>query len=428
MKNKHKYKLCLSLTSLLFFYYFLHMIHFLLPRNSSQLYKYIHYQSREDTGETTLVVSNSLSYYLKDIKTRIDNQEAEWDTYKRYTNPYEYIHTTVPGKRKCISKVKPLSRSFFKMIELIQFFRLLDVPNIDRHNGKSNNSRQMSARPIRSFHLAEGPGGFIEALAHIRKNSADEYVGMTILDDVHDPNIPAWKKSQQFLQEHPNVFIENGQDGTGNILSIENFDYCYEKYGSSMDFISGDGGFDFSIDFNNQEQHIAQLLFGQMAYALCMQKRGGCFVLKVFDCFMQHTLDILAILSSFYEKVYITKPQTSRYANSEKYVVCKGFFGNVGEFMPTIRTAFKELVDPCNRDTSVLRFLSVPLSLLFLNKMEEFNAIFGQQQIENIHHTLLLIDNRKHDKIENLIKLNVQRCIHWCTKYNIPYYMTLFDV
>ncbi len=412
------------------------MIHFLLPRNSAQIYKYIQYQSHENADDITvknaptLVISNSLSYYLKDVKTRIDNQEAEWDVYKRYTNPYEYIHTTVPGKRKCISKYKPLSRSFFKMVELIQFFRLLDAPTADRPSGKMyQNARQISMRPIRSFHLAEGPGGFIEALAHIRKNKSDEYVGMTILDDVHDPNIPAWKKSQQFLQENPNVFIENSADGTGNILSLENFDYCYEKYGSSMDFISGDGGFDFSIDFNNQEQHISQLLFGQMAYAVCMQKRGGCFVLKVFDCFMQHTLDILAILSSFYEKVYITKPQTSRYANSEKYVVCKGFFGNVGEFMPYIRNAFREMLDPVNYEKPAFRFLSVPLSLLFLNKMEEFNVIFGQQQIENIHHTLLLIDNNhKHDKIDNLIKLSVQRCIHWCTKYNIPYYMTLFDV
>ena len=29
--------------------------------------------------------------------------------------------------------------------------------------------------------------------------------------------------------------------------------YCFEKYGNSMDLITGDGGFDFSIDFNKQE-------------------------------------------------------------------------------------------------------------------------------------------------------------------------------
>ena len=403
--------------------YFYFMIHFILPRNSSGLYKHVLYKSASDHHDTSNepyipmrqpFISNSLSFFLKDIKTKIDDQEHEWDIYKRYTNPYEYIHTTVPGKRKCISKYKPLSRSYFKMIELIHFFHLLEhIP--DKY-------------AVRSFHLAEGPGGFIEALARTRNNRSDEYIGMTILDDIYDPNIPAWKKSQQFLQDNPNVTIENGADGTGNILCLANFDHCYEKYGSCMDFITGDGGFDFSIDFNSQEQHISQLLFGQIAYALCMQKRGGCFVLKVFDCFMEYTLDLLALLSSFYEKVYITKPQTSRYANSEKYVVCKGFFGNVNEFMPFIRGAFKMMVDPSQERSVVSRFLSKPNSLVFLNKMEEYNAVFGQQQIENIHHTLSLMDHHhKQEKIDHLVKQSIQRCIYWCTRYNVPYYTTLFD-
>ena len=33
-------------------------------------------------------------------------------------------------------------------------------------------------------------------------------------------------------------------------------------------------------------------------------------------------------LSSLYKKVYIIKPYTSRYANSEKYLVCKDFIYN----------------------------------------------------------------------------------------------------
>ena len=45
-----------------------------------------------------------------------------------------------------------------------------------------------------------------------------------------------------------------------------------------MDFITGDGGFDFSVDFNSQEKHIADLLMAQVFYALIMQKKGGCFV------------------------------------------------------------------------------------------------------------------------------------------------------
>ena len=96
------------------------------------------------------------------------------------------------------------------------------------------------------------------------------------------------EKTKNFLNQNKNVVIENGQDGTGNILSIDNF-RIVKKYGSSMDLITGDGGFDFSSDFNNQESHISNLLFAQMAFALVMQKQGGCFILKILtrSCIIQ---------------------------------------------------------------------------------------------------------------------------------------------
>jgi hypothetical protein len=40
------------------------------------------------------------------------------------------------------------------------------------------------------------------------------------------------------------------------------------------------------------------------------------------------------------------------------------------------------------------------LPYYFINRVEEFNAIFGQQQIENISTTLNLIDNNKYDKLD----------------------------
>jgi 23S rRNA U2552 (ribose-2'-O)-methylase RlmE/FtsJ len=354
------------------------------------------------------IISTSLSSYLYEMKEKIESKDKDWDIFKKYTNPYEYIHTQLSFKKKCISKYKPISRSFFKMIEMVSIFEL----NFD-------------SRPIRSFHLAEGPGGFIEALAGLRNCPHDKYVGMTIIDENSDPNIPGWKKTEQFLRQNKNVFIETGADQTGNILSMDNYIHCREKYGSTMDLITGDGGFDFSMDFNNQEINIAKLLFAQVMYALSMQKRGGCFILKLFDTFMQHSVDLLYILSSFYDKVYVVKPQTSRYANSEKYIVCKGFTNIPFEsFAPFIQRAFEKMLLSTNTssDLYIHRFLNTPISMIFLSKLEEYNAIFGQQQIENIHFTISLIDNKhRQEKIDNLINTNIQKCILWCTKYDIPY-------
>lgn len=389
------------------------MLHFQLPRSNPKLYNNISINmktenDKEENVKHTEYASSSLSFYLKDIKKRIDHQEQKWDIYKRYTNPYEYIHTNIPEKKRCVSKYKPLSRSYFKMIEITQYFRLLD-----RYYSKE-------VGPIKSFHLAEGPGGFIEALVHLRNNKEDEYIGMTMLNDQTDPNIPGWKKSAQFLKENTNVNIENGKDGSGNILSIDNFDYCYQKYGGSMNIITGDGGFDFSVDFNSQEQNISQLLFGQIVYALVMQKYKGSFILKIFDCFMNHTIDLLALLSSCYEKVYITKPQTSRYANSEKYIVCKNFLYRHNERLYRhLRVSFAYMLQ--NAEKKIVRYLCLPLTSIFLSKIEECNAIFGQQQIENIHLTLNMILD-KNDNRDYLVRTNLQKCIAWCGKYNIAYH------
>lgn len=381
------------------------MSYYLIPKSPFLIHKHIDFISTDIRPEP--IVSNSLSEYLYEIKKKIEQRDNQWDIFKKYTNPYEYIHTSIPYKKKSIAKYKPLSRSYFKMIELIHTFQL-----------------SSGLKPMKTFHLAEGPGGFIEAIRMIRKNNNDIYIGMTLNDSKTDPNIPGWKKAETFLKQNPNVFIETGADKTGNILSLDNLHSCKQKYGSSIELITADGGFDFSTDFNNQELSIAKLLFAQMCFALTMQKQEGTFILKIFDCFMQHTVDILCILSSFYKKVYITKPNTSRYANSEKYIVCKDFLlPNCDRFFPFIRNAFNKMIT--TNDTTypfVHRFLNFSIPLCFISKIEEYNAILGQQQLENIHSTIQLIDNTfSQDKIDNLITINIQKCIQLCLKLGIPY-------
>lgn len=398
------------------------MIYFLLPKTFLFIFESIDYVNSENIPNA--FISPSLSNYLMDIKERINIHEKDWDTFKKYTNPYEYIHSIIPNKKKCVSKYKPLSRSYFKMIEIINIFKLNEFYTENKNSILHSNEPKFILKgkkmPIKTFHLAEGPGGFIEAVVKLRNNSEDTYVGMSILDDKEDFNVPAWKKSEMFLKENPNVIIENGIDNTGNILNIENFAYCKEKYESSMDLITADGGFDFSVDFNHQEANISKLLFAQVAYALCMQKKDGSFVLKIFDSFMLHTLDLLYILSSMYKRVYITKPQTSRFANSEKYIVCKKFiYSSCNAFYPYLYKAFDKMI---NTEKYVYRFLKIPISNYFLTKMEEYNSIFGQQQIENIYHTLSLIESKnKGEKIDILIKNNIQKCIKWCIKYGVLY-------
>ena len=50
-----------------------------------------------------------------------------------------------------------------------------------------------------------------------------------------------------------------------------------------MDIVTGDGGFDFSVNYDDQEYLALKLILSQIAYALTIQKKGGIFILKVLS-------------------------------------------------------------------------------------------------------------------------------------------------
>jgi len=370
-------------------------------------------------------MSFSIYYYLSEIKEKISKYENDWDIYKRYTNPYENIYGGF--HKNSICKYRPISRAYFKMLEIIDTFNLLNA------NGQWFKPKVPSSA-IKMFGIAEGPGGFIEAVLNYRKKTCPKYeqdlfYGMTIEDSTND-EVPGWRKTRSFLRNNENVILEKGSDGTGNILNMTNFRYVTSKYKNSMDIITGDGGFDFSADFNNQELSIHELLFAQIAYAVCMQKFGGSFVLKMFDCFFKPTADIIYILSSFYDRVHIIKPNTSRYANSEKYIVCMGFrFSNSVPYYNIFEKALEKMLSRDQHKTFISGFLGQSRIPLFLySKIEECNAIIGQTQIENIYNTLLLIDNKhRSDKIEYYIRNHTHKCINWCIKHGLEYNMKTYQ-
>jgi 23S rRNA U2552 (ribose-2'-O)-methylase RlmE/FtsJ len=487
----------------------------------------------------SVIVSHSLYDSLCQTKVRIEKNDIGWDSYKKITNPFEFIHTIIPGYKTQVSKLTPLSRSFYKMIEMSTIFNLCSK-NIDadtntnnngllsdyvhnlshnvRHinefewhfndnyycgiigngipsemvrdvnsfssafktksmvyenekvdeknekkiskikknpfefnyynnnngdngdNGKNKNKNKSEGNDstvdsndnlelngegggentFKSFHLAEGPGGFIEAVAYIRKNKNDKYYGMTLINN--DTRCPGWRSSRKFLENNPNVIIEKGVDQTGNLLSRDNFIHCYNQYKNSMDLVTGDGGIDFSEDFNNQEYSATKLIIVQVVYALSMQSNNGNFVLKVFDTFSNAIIDILYLLSSLYKNIYIMKPQTSRNANSERYIICKGY--NLNENKEKVDYIIKKMYDNfdnLNSNLYIETIFNFKYSRMFISKIEEINIIIGKKQIDNIVVTLNLMMNKKFDKVDYYKKKHIQKCIKWCENFNINF-------
>lgn len=341
--------------------------------------------------------NRTLRNYIHTIKKEIDTCLLEWERNKRRLNPYEYINTSFDAYSPCVCTYKPISRAFFKLLEIM-------------------NSHSFHFPPVlKSFHLAEGPGGFIEAIQYIRKNNRDTYYGMTLIDQKKD--VPLWNKCEKSIMRHTNnIVIETG-DGTGDLYHIENLLYVKRLYEQSMDFITADGGFDYSVDFNNQEESSLHLIFSEICFATMMQKKGGSFILKVFDTFSSSTIEMIYFLTYLYEEVTIMKPMTSRPANSERYVLCSQFkqVPNLEE----IKTRLCEMYETVQQNPFI-SFLDLEIPNVFLNKIREINSIFGQSQVSTISAVLTYItDEKKGEKMEQLRKSHIHKCVKWCKKNNM---------
>ena len=99
--------------------------------------------------------NNKLYNKLLIYKNKIDQLPISnlWDKAKKLGNDYELIY--LPNKKNkydSIASEQPLSRSYFKLWEIIHDFNLLN----DSYN-------------YNILCLAEGPGGFIEAINNYRK-------------------------------------------------------------------------------------------------------------------------------------------------------------------------------------------------------------------------------------------------------------------
>ena len=162
----------------------------------------------------------------------------------------------------------------------------------------------------------------------------------------------------------------------------------------------------------------------QLSMILCIQARKGILFWKVSDTYTEILLDIFVLLSSFYEKTYFIKPVIMDISRSEKYVVCKGFtqenaysiYPILYRMISRIESVYSDL--NC-KEKEIKRLLSKPIPHFFVSKLEEINYMFGQVQLEQLHYLSILMSHKyKHEKIQNIAKINAQKTQEWLAKHH----------
>jgi 23S rRNA U2552 (ribose-2'-O)-methylase RlmE/FtsJ len=335
-------------------------------------------------------------YLLKDKISTLN--EEQWEYSKKITNPYELIFTS-QGKYPSPSSVcllHPLSRSYFKMNEIM----------------KVSGAWDKMPRDIRTAHVCEGPGGFIQSIYENSDRMKKRIVSTTAmtLKPMHY-QVPGWKRASTFLKKYSQINIHYGEDGTGDILKEKNQDSFISTTKRSIHIFTADGGIDFTMNYAAQEETIYPILIASTKIAVRCLLQGGIYVLKVFDCIAETTRDFLVALGSCFEKWCLYKPATSRPCNSEQYFIGVGFKpSTVLDILKVLNTEYKW-----------------PNGFLKKGQSDEFyNDFMCEQrkrlddQIVSLEATFNNINLSDGNEVKKKWISNIQLCKAYCIEFHLP--------
>ena len=320
----------------------------------------------------------------------------EWELRKKITNPYEAIFSTSDTKSfPSLALVNPLSRSYFKMVEMSY---VADIWG-------------SITTPIVSAHICEGPGGFLQCTVEQGKQRGKLKNSYAMTLKSTRSQIPGWKRSSKFLKKHPEIQLVYGADMTGNILLEANQDSFCETVNGAMLF-TADGGFDFSTDYTKQEEHAFQLVLASFLIGLRSLARGGTMIIKLFDIYSPVMLDLILGTAATFDSFLLYKPATSRPCNSERYFIGKGYRGNAKDWIKHL-----QLAQVNHRETPITRLCCIAPDSPYIGAIKEQIEWQEQLQLESIRKAMYM----KKEDIEDYVKDAIQQSMAWCQMFSVPY-------
>uniref|UniRef100_A0A6C0DGS2 Ribosomal RNA methyltransferase FtsJ domain-containing protein n=1 Tax=viral metagenome TaxID=1070528 RepID=A0A6C0DGS2_9ZZZZ len=360
-------------------------------------------------------------------KYETDEGMSDWEYYKKIVNPYELIYTQKKYTNfpESVCLLHPLSRSYFKLIEILSITNFYDqfVKNKAQH--------------VRSAHVCEGPGGFIEAfIDQCSKYRIENYSSSAITLRPKQANVPGWKRAATFLKKNRNIKIVYGPDDTGDILNYANQNAFIEECSKKVHVFTGDGGFDFSMDYDSQEQTIFSLLVVSVRIGFEVLQHGGLFVLKFFDIYHSKTQELIQLLSGHFIKWTLYKPATSRPCNPEIYFVGNKFCPPSPSVLNMLRSWSKSLCETAVA-TSVVEAnssSSEAISVQATNTIITPNpyilktiASSVRKQTSYLEKVFSLIEEddaaKKTGAITKQLKDHEIISYHWCKHFSVPIYL-----
>jgi hypothetical protein len=331
------------------------------------------------------IISYSLIYYLNDTYSNLLKLEEQIEISNTNTNkinieyinkivnPFEFIHTNVPGTILSVSKVKPDSSLFFDLMEIFQICYITDVLSDKLKINIANFTPNFTS----SNYL----------LNMLREDNED-----TMINEFFDYDVLCEKYIKNIVSIKIDLLI---------------FEFKDEDY----------------IDIKQYIKNVLLTFYIIVKY----QSNNGISIIKLDNIFYKAIIDVILLLTGIYEKVYLIKPIISKITKGERYIICSNLnidLVNRTNIFEQLEEKLKDylLNNLFNSNQNIHSFLKNDIPYYFLNKIEESNTVIGQQQLESYDQIINIFKNKnKEEKIENLKRNHIQKCVQWCEKNQIPH-------
>ena len=343
------------------------MSYYLLPK----IYNFLNVNPKDNINECEIYSSYSLYNFYNNTKQQIDmlcskeNDSAftSYDELIKIVHPYEYIFFKVPGSKFSVSKLKPQTNVFYDLLEIFVTLNIFDL-----YMNKS----------IKTLHVSLTCEDSNECIQMVRESYEED----------------------SFLN-----FNDNNEE-MYKAITTSKFDFMF---------------------FNKPQTDINLYIIKLIEFVMTIlryQANGGTSIIKIDSVFHKPIVDLIYLLSSLFEKVYIIKPNTNNITTFEKYIVCKNYNVICETKLEIHKSNYYKLqgfIKNLN-NRNIVSIIDYEIPCYFVNKIDDINIIIGQQQLESLDQIINIIKNKnKEERVETIKKSNIQKSVSWCEKLKIPY-------
>uniref|UniRef100_A0A1A9X0A2 Cap-specific mRNA (nucleoside-2'-O-)-methyltransferase 1 n=1 Tax=Glossina brevipalpis TaxID=37001 RepID=A0A1A9X0A2_9MUSC len=360
---------------------------------SEEMKSWITFGDRRDTieGETAFCDKDILTGILETKSVFDEFNENELRKARSRSNPFETIRSSIFQNRAAV-----------KMANIDSMLGFMFTNPKDKEDKSLIESNDL----MYFADICAGPGGFSEYVLY-RKSWEAKGFGFTLRGpndfklDKFFAGPPESFDPHYGAQDDGDIYVEANQDSFA--------DYILKHCDVGVHIVMADGGFSVEGQENIQEILSKQLYLCQCLLALKILRPKGHFVCKFFDIFTAFSVGLIYLMYNCFEEISIIKPNSSRPANSERYLICKWKKNNTNEIcshLNYINNILNQRTD--NKDVlEIVNFCDEKFTTYIKNSNNFIgkNQIIGLRKIIAYYHNTHLKESKQSEFRKRCLEL-----------------------